>query len=83
VQINVNHSNIDTLIINKDDLYVDIINNRSSELIWSFSFNDIPNISKVKSKIQKNGNNITGVILTNAKMIVFDARNIITNIESK
>ncbi len=69
--------------MNKEDNYADLINNKNSDLLWSFSFNENTNINRIKSKLHKSGNGIIGVILTNLKMTIFDSKQILSKIELK
>ena len=60
-----------------------MINNANSDLLWSISFNENLDASRVKAKLQKTKNGVIGVILTNNKITIFDNKQILEKIESK
>jgi hypothetical protein len=75
--------NLDTLVVNKEDNYADLINNKNSDFLWSISFNESTDVSRVKASLYKSNEGIIGVILTNTKLTIFDSKQILTKIESR
>jgi len=70
---------IDTLVINEDNHYVDILNNSKNKIIWSVNYYNrkLPKSRYLNSKIVSQKNNFIGVILETKSIKIFNNEKIL------